>query len=258
AASSSPSRKPRKTKKKRKKKSSTSSSSSSSSSSASKPPPAWPGYWPPVAMPYAWPGYGWPGYSWPPPGPHPGAMPPATSGGRREPSRSRSSRSPEPEKEKEKEDVAIFLDTGVEDTVAVPKSFIARVIGKKGATIAEVRAKSGAWKVDARDQSTDPCQVKLQGTPEAVKKARELILELLKPLREKHSESEFVDISQGQIGKVIGLKGARVHELEAQTGAKIDIDYNREPCRVYLTGNPDNVQTAKQLLTSIANDTLGA
>merc|ERR550525_1222150 len=117
-----------------------------------------------------------------------------------------SCREPLEVQQKPPENVSVFLDRGVDELVMVPRSLIGRVIGKRGSTIAEVREKSGAWKVDAHDQSNDPCQIKVSGTPEAVKKARELIMDLIRPLQERHAGSAFVDISQGKIGRVIGMK----------------------------------------------------
>ncbi|CAL1166637.1 unnamed protein product [Cladocopium goreaui] len=149
--------------------------------------------------------------------------------------------------------VSTFLDGGVEEIVEVPKAHIARVIGKRGRTIAEVRSKSGAWNVDARDQEEDPCQVKVTGPAEAVKKARDMILELSRPMSERFSDRVFVEISQGQIGKVVGSKGARIQEIERQTGVKIDIDYTCAPCRVFLTGSESQVRLTKRLLQEIAS-----
>ncbi|CAK9106356.1 unnamed protein product [Durusdinium trenchii] len=131
--------------------------------------------------------------------------------------------------------VSTFLDGGIEEVVEVPRSEIARVIGKRGRTIAEVRSKSGAWKVD-------------------VQKAKELIRELSRPMSERYAGQQYVDISQGQIGKVIGTKGARVLEIERQTGVKIDVDYSRAPCRVFLTGSDAQVRLTKRLLQEIANE----
>lgn len=156
---------------------------------------------------------------------------------------------PKPEKQ-----ISIFLDPGVEECVAVPKSLVGRVIGKRGSTIAEVREKSGAWKVDAHDQSSDPCQIKVMGTAEAVKKARELILELIRPMPERFRGAVYVNISQGKIGKVIGIKGAQVNEIEVRTSTKIDIDYEREPCRVYISGSDACVKCAQEILLSIAKE----
>lgn len=152
------------------------------------------------------------------------------------------------------QDVDVFLDRGVEECVPVPRSLIGRVIGKKGAVIADVRTKSGAWKVDATDQSSDPCQVKILGTEEAARKARELILELIKPVQPKHTGSNFVEISQGRIGKVIGMKGAQVNEIEARTGTRIDIDYDRAPCRVYISGSDRAVSSAKEILLELTKE----
>eukprot|EP00435_Cladocopium_sp_Y103_P050334 s74_g15.t1 len=189
---------------------------------------AYPGY--AYAMPGACIGYAGPGVSAPEPGGH--GSPPGPT-------------------------VSTFLDGGVEEIVEVPKAQIARVIGKRGRTIAEVRSKSGAWNVDARDQEEDPCQVKVTGPAEAVKKAREMILELSRPMSERFSDRVFVEISQGQIGKVVGTKGARIQEIERQTGVKIDIDYTCAPCRVFLTGSESQVRLTKRLLQEIAAEQLG-
>eukprot|EP00931_Biecheleriopsis_adriatica_P064615 TRINITY_DN3936_c0_g1_i2.p1 TRINITY_DN3936_c0_g1~~TRINITY_DN3936_c0_g1_i2.p1 ORF type:complete len:280 (+),score=72.21 TRINITY_DN3936_c0_g1_i2:79-918(+) len=210
-----------------------------------------------------WPGMpGWPAYppAFPAPGYHPAALghawPPVPGHGMPGcPSSQSSGLMPESQEEtKATEDVSTFLDTGVEETVPVPRSMIGRVIGKKGATIAEIREKTGVWKVDATNQSNDPCQVRIIGVAEAVEKARELILELVKPLKNRYAGTDFMEISQGQIGKVIGPKGARVNEIEAKTGTKIDIDYNCSPCRVYITGSADGVRNAKQTLSTIPEE----
>merc|ERR1712151_670375 len=94
--------------------------------------------------------------------------------------------------------------------------------------------KSGCWKVDAHDQSSDPVQIKLSGTAEAVEKAKALIKELAVDWKMKHVDSEFVEISQGRIGRVIGIKGAMVNEIENMTGTKIDIDYERNLAKYTL------------------------
>ncbi|CAJ1337002.1 unnamed protein product [Effrenium voratum] len=219
--------------KKAKKKSSSSESSSSSAANAREKQAQWARYWAAMGAYSSWSSAYYGGlYAWP-----------APSG----------STQGQPDRV-DRPSVQTFLDEGVEEIVEVPRSAMARVIGKKGRTIAEVRSKSGAWKVDARDQSKDPCEVKLQGPPEAVQKAKELIHELLKPLSERHAGAQFVDISQGQIGKIIGAKGARVQEIELQTGVKIDVDYSCAPCRAYLMGSDSEVSVAKRLLLEIANE----
>merc|ERR1719188_2656726 len=113
-------------------------------------------------------------------------------------------------------DVPIFLEPAVEEFVPVPKALLGKVIGKQAQTIIEIREKSGAFKVDARDQTSDPCLVKVAGTAEAVKKARELIIEILDSTKTKHHESDYVEIPRAKIGMVIGLKGAQVNEIQNQ------------------------------------------
>lgn len=155
-------------------------------------------------------------------------------------------------KEEPPEDVPIFLEPAVEECVPVPKALLGKVIGKQAQTIIEIREKSGAFKVDARDQTSDPCQVKVAGTAEAVKKAKELILDLVENTKNKHAGSDFVEIPRAKIGMVIGLKGAQVNEIQNQTGTKIDVDFDNDPCKCYIKGSADNVYSAKQVLLTIA------
>lgn len=134
----------------------------------------------------------------------------------------------------------------------MPKALLGKVIGKQAQTIIEIREKSGAFKVDARDQSTDPCQVKVAGTAEAVRKARALIMEMVESTKNKHAGSDFVEIPRAKIGMVIGLKGSQVNEIQAQTGTKIDVDFEADPCKCFIKGEPDSVERAKKVLLTIA------
>lgn len=154
--------------------------------------------------------------------------------------------------DKPPEDAPIFLEASVEDEVPVPKALLGKVIGKQAATIIEIREKSGAFKVDARDQTADPCMVKVAGTAEAVRKAKELILELIDQTKSKHQSSHYVEIPRSKIGMVIGLKGAQVNEVQQQTQTKIDVDFDTDPCKCYIKGDADNVDRAKKVLLTIA------
>lgn len=150
------------------------------------------------------------------------------------------------------DDVPIFLEPSIEELVPVPKALLGKVIGKQAQTIIEIREKSGAFKVDARDQTSDPCQVKVAGTAEAVRKARALILELIDSTKTKHVSSHYVEIPRSKIGMVIGLKGAQVNEVQQQTNTKIDVDFESDPCKCYIKGEDDCVESAKKLLLTIA------
>jgi len=165
---------------------------------------------------------------------------------------SRDDRDDRGRREEPPDDVPIFLEPAVEEFVPVPKALLGKVIGKQAQTIIEIREKSGAFKVDARDQSTDPCQVKVAGTAEAVRKARALIMEMVESTKNKHAGSDFVEIPRAKIGMVIGLKGSQVNEIQHQTNTKIDVDFEADPCKCYIKGEPDSVERAKKVLLTIA------
>ncbi|CAK0876538.1 unnamed protein product, partial [Prorocentrum cordatum] len=54
------------------------------------------------------------------------------------------------------EDIPVYLEPAIEEFVPVPKALLGKVIGKQAQTIIEIREKSGAFKVDARDQHQRP------------------------------------------------------------------------------------------------------
>merc|ERR1719221_2416350 len=56
-----------------------------------------------------------------------------------------------------------------EAIIDVPRNYIAKVIGKGGQQICVIRKHSGA-QVDARQQTTDPCPVRVLGTAQAIEK----------------------------------------------------------------------------------------
>jgi len=150
------------------------------------------------------------------------------------------------------QDIPIYLEPSIEDFVPVPKAVLGKVIGKQAQTIIEIREKSGAFKVDARDQTSDPCQVKIAGTAEAVAKARKLIEEIIESTKSKNAGSDFVEIPRAKIGMVIGLKGSQVNQIQQDTGTKIDVDFDTDPCKCFLKGEPSAVEAAKKILLTIA------
>lgn len=142
-----------------------------------------------------------------------------------------------------------ILEPVSEAIVAVPRSYIAKVIGKGGSQVCVIREKSGA-QIDARQQNTDPCNVKVIGTEEAIEKARDMIWDLveLASLR----PGIVLDIPRAKIGKVIGIRGAQINEIQVTTGAKVDVDKDCDPCKVTIGGEPDKVEHARRVILTLA------
>jgi len=142
-----------------------------------------------------------------------------------------------------------ILEPVSEAIVAVPKAYIAKVIGKGGSQVCVIREKSGA-QIDARQQTTDPCNVKVIGTEEAIEKARDMIWDLveLASLR----PGIILDIPRAKIGKVIGIRGAQINEIQVTTGAKVDVDKDCDPCKVTIGGDPDKVEHARRVILTLA------
>lgn len=140
----------------------------------------------------------------------------------------------------------------IEEFVPVPKALIRKVIGKGASTIKGIREKSGCIKLDARDQDDDPCLVKVVGTAEAVARAHALIVEVLDSTNIRRPGTSFIEIPRGQIGMVIGIKGKDVIAIQHKTGTRIDVDFNLDPCKVYIQGPSDAVAAATKILKTIA------
>jgi rRNA processing protein Krr1/Pno1 len=133
----------------------------------------------------------------------------------------------------------------------VPKALLGKVIGKQASTIIEIREKSGCYRVDARDQTSDPCQVKVAGTAGAVRMAKALIAELLAQTKKVNDGATVVEVPRAQIGKVMGMKGAQVGQIQKDTNTKIDFDFESDPCKCFIKGEPNGIERAKKFIQTI-------
>jgi len=133
--------------------------------------------------------------------------------------------------------------------IEVPKKYIAKLIGKKGSQIRAIRDETGAH-VDARDQTEDPCRVKLLGNPDAIAAARQRIFEIIE--LSKHKPGIVLEVPRAKIGKVIGIRGAQVHEIQTTTGAKVDVDKDVDPCKITIGGTDLQIAHAEKLVLTLA------
>jgi len=68
---------------------------------------------------------------------------------------------------------------------------------------------------------------------------------------------ESMDIPKQMVGRVIGRGGETVRGLQAQSGANVSIDQNvpeGAPCKVTISGAPDQVARAKAMITELLSD----
>lgn len=159
-----------------------------------------------------------------------------------------SSASFQDEPEEVQEPIDPMLEMQME-IIEVPKKYIAKIIGKKGAQIRQIRDETGAH-VDARDQTADPCQVKVLGTSDSIEAARKKIAEIIEA--SAHKPGIVLEIPRAKIGKVIGIRGAQIHEIQTITGAKVDVDKDVDPCKVTIGGDELQIAHAERVILTLA------
>jgi len=144
-----------------------------------------------------------------------------------------------PKKVKKKK--AAVADTSVEKggkTVIDLGDKKSAVIGKGGSVIKGIQESSGA-NIDIEKTSTS-CTI--SGTPEQVKSAKKQINAILSA---GSGPSETMDVGKG-IGAVIGRGGSTIKSIQAESGAKLDIEKDSEV--VKISGSPDQIASAKVLI----------
>ena len=150
-----------------------------------------------------------------------------------------------------------FCDVGTTmDFIDVPKRLVGRLMGMRGTTIATIAQRSGTF-INARDQSQDPVKVKITGPAECIKMAKELIWAIvLDEDAVRQSTGVVLNIPIAKIGKVIGVRGTKIQEIKMDTGAKINISKDCNPCRVHITGQEENIVNATRLILTMTRETI--
>lgn len=123
---------------------------------------------------------------------------------------------------------------------------VGRLIGEKGATIKRICSESGSFITFSKDNAVGA----IRGTKDAIIKALGLIsTELGKP--GGRSISLNVIVPRGEVGKIIGSKGATVKRLEEESGAKISIlAATGGQQQVQISGIPDAVHAVAEYVVT--------
>lgn len=145
-----------------------------------------------------------------------------------------------------------------------------RVIGKQGATINKIRESSGA-RIDAEDRNEDQCEFKISGNPDAVERAKTMILDIAEKsavgteagrvggtddtdARSGNTVSDTLEFSVSLMGGIIGSRGAKISEVRQQSGAKVQVEKLEDRCKVQISGMPEQVDRARNMIQALAEE----
>ncbi|TVU33135.1 hypothetical protein EJB05_24920, partial [Eragrostis curvula] len=170
---------------------------------------------------------------------------------------------------------------GTSKKIEIPSGRVGVIIGKGGETIRYLQLQSGAKIQVTRDNEAEPGAltrpVELQGTPEQISKAEQLINEILaeadagssgnpsggRILAQPGAEQFQMKIGNDKVGLVIGKGGETIKSMQAKSGAQIKViplhlppgDPSTERT-MYIDGTKQQIEIAKQLVNEVISNEL--
>ncbi|KAL8054369.1 hypothetical protein ABFX02_05G133100 [Erythranthe guttata] len=168
---------------------------------------------------------------------------------------------------------------GPSKKIEVPNGRVGVIIGKGGETIKYLQLQSGAKIQVTRDMDADPNSstrgVDLMGTPEQIAKAEQLINDVLSEAeaggsgiisrrvtgQPSGSEQFVMMVANNKVGLVIGKGGETIKNMQARTGARIQViplhlppgDTSKERT-VQIDGTSEQIEAAKQLVEEVTSE----
>ncbi|XP_009589045.1 uncharacterized protein [Nicotiana tomentosiformis] len=163
--------------------------------------------------------------------------------------------------------------------IEVPNVRVGVIIGRGGETIKYLQLQSGAKIQVTRDMDADPNSptrgVELVGTPEQIAKAEQLISDVLAEAdaggsgivsrritgQVSGAEQFVMKVPNNKVGLVIGKGGETIKNMQATTGARIQViplhlppgDTSRERT-VQIDGSSEQIEAAKQLVYEVTSE----
>ncbi|KAG7941276.1 hypothetical protein I3843_16G031400 [Carya illinoinensis] len=162
--------------------------------------------------------------------------------------------------------------------IDIPNGRVGVIIGKGGETIKYLQLQSGAKIQVTRDMDADPNSptrmVELMGTPEQIAKAEQLINEVLAEAEaggsgivsrritgQTGSDSFVMKVPNNKVGLVIGKGGETIKNMQARTGARIQViplhlppgDMSTERT-LQIDGTSEQIESAKQLVFEVTSE----
>ncbi|XP_006355327.1 far upstream element-binding protein 2 [Solanum tuberosum] len=168
---------------------------------------------------------------------------------------------------------------GPSKKIEVPNARVGVIIGRGGETIKYLQLQSGAKIQVTRDMDSDPHSrtrgVELVGTPEQIAKAEQLISDVLSEADAGGSgivsrritgqvagaEQFVMKVANNKVGLIIGKGGETIKNMQARTGARIQViplhlppgDTSTERT-VQIDGSTEQIEAAKQLVYEVTSE----
>lgn len=159
-------------------------------------------------------------------------------------------------------------EPSITDTIEFPIIVTGRIIGARGAAISDVRMNSGA-KVTV-EKLEETCKVHITGTSDQIQRAKVLIMRLAEEggavpvggvpgilTRPVIEAEEVIEVSPTLVGRVIGKGGEMIQRLQRESGAKVEVNTNNEPCSVKISGTREAVSKGKWMVNEVLERGLG-
>ncbi|KAJ8561258.1 hypothetical protein K7X08_027448 [Anisodus acutangulus] len=168
---------------------------------------------------------------------------------------------------------------GQSKKIEIPNGRVGVIIGKGGETIKYLQLQSGAKIQVTRDMDADPNSpnraVELMGTPDQIAKAEQLITEVLSeadsggsgvvsrrlPGQQSGGEQFSMEVPNNKVGLVIGKGGETIKNMQARTGARIQVIPLHLPPgdtsqvrTVQIDGSSEQIEAAKQLVYEVISE----
>ncbi|XP_064257713.1 tudor and KH domain-containing protein [Passer domesticus] len=149
--------------------------------------------------------------------------------------------------------VTLVADEGLDVGLRVPRTALKALIGRRGATINQLRQETGAQiEVEEEEEEEEGGQslVQISGSPRQVCRARAAVLRIV---ADSAPVAEQLRVPQRAVGRIIGRGGETVRAICRSSGARVECghepDASLAPLRVIrLLGTRAEVEAAKKLI----------
>ncbi|KAG8835486.1 hypothetical protein FRC18_000438 [Serendipita sp. 400] len=167
-----------------------------------------------------------------------------------------------PNAEEAKKRILAQVDKMADETaeiIKIPRQYHSIIIGQQGKYIQRLQDKYGVKITMPKESSASTDEIHIRGGKKGVSQAKNEIQELVEYEKE-NNHSIVVNVTSRAVPRILGSKGAKIHEIMSETGAHIDVgDKDRPKDRdegattaVTIKGTKKAVAAAKSAVMAIA------